>query len=405
MAPVKPEDARALIEDVFETMNSGFVDTNNNGFTKERWRQLTDAALEKEYQYREEVYAEIRSMLEQAHVDEYTTFLDPDEVDGMTKYDISGVGINLVTKEQFRRKVGSISEKLDEDSQDKDVFVLAVLKDSAASQAGLELGDQIIAVDGASVRSMPPFEVLSRIQGQIDDKEDKSEGGASRVEIKFRRAKDSTVNTVQIPRAVTGGSAKAPVETAVETDRKGVRRGVITLSEFNSKAAKGVEEAVLELEKQGIDQYILDLRYNLGGVAQEAVEIAGMFMGGGKPVTYTVSNTGELLDILDAEKKPLTTKPLIVRVNFLTASASEILAGALQDNCRAVLVGTRTFGKGVIQGIFQFSDGSGIKLTIGKYLTPRRKDINKKGIQPDFFLMPRDESKISSKLNQCYETT
>ncbi|GAB5369640.1 hypothetical protein AAMO2058_001422400 [Amorphochlora amoebiformis] len=393
MTPVEQSEAISLIQDVYETMDKSYIDAYAKGYSSETWKAAAEAAQGKTYQYREQVYEEIRKMLAGCKVDDYTTFLEPEEIVALTKYDVSGIGINLVTKEEFKRKVGPVSDSLDEDSLDGDVFILAVLKESPAAALGLHLGDQIVSVDGQNVRGAPPFDVLQRIQG----KSASDESVPNTVTISFKRAQNGEEQTIEIPRP--GGPGDSPVTTQIESRPGGIRRGIITLSEFNSKAAREVEDAVRQLDSS-VDEYVLDLRYNLGGIAQEAVQIAGMFMGGGRPVTYTVSNTGELLEGLDLTRGPLTTKPLLVRVNFLTASASEILAGALQDNCRAVLVGTRTFGKGVIQGIYQFSDGSGMKLTIGKYLTPKRRDINNKGIQPDFFLMPSSE-KAAKKLKTC----
>jgi carboxyl-terminal processing protease len=135
------------------------------------------------------------------------------------------------------------------------------------------------------------------------------------------------------------------------------------------------------LEKQGAAAYILDLRNNPGGLLQAGIEIARLWLDSGT-IVYTVNRQG-ILGSFEASGQALTDDPLIVLVNKGTASASEILAGALQDNGRAQLVGEKTFGKGLIQSLFDLSDGSGLAVTVAKYETPNHTDINKLGIAPD----------------------
>ena len=140
-------------------------------------------------------------------------------------------------------------------------------------------------------------------------------------------------------------------------------------------------QAINQLETKGASGYVLDLRNNPGGLLQAGIEIARLWLGQGT-VVYTVNRQG-LMGSFTAEGQSLTQAPLVVLVNQGSASASEILAGALQDNHRAQVVGERTFGKGSIQSLFNLSDGSGLAVTIAKYETPSHRDINKIGIQPD----------------------
>ncbi|NES73484.1 MAG: carboxyl-terminal protease, partial [Okeania sp. SIO2D1] len=157
--------------------------------------------------------------------------------------------------------------------------------------------------------------------------------------------------------------------------------GYIRLSQFNANAATEVSQAVESFEQQGAIGYVLDLRNNPGGLLQAGIEIARLWLDDGT-IVYTV-NRQRFLGSFSAEGLAITDSPLVVLTNQGTASASEILAGALQDNGRALLVGERTFGKGLIQSLFDLSDGSGLAVTVAKYETPNHKDINKQGIMPD----------------------
>lgn len=153
------------------------------------------------------------------------------------------------------------------------------------------------------------------------------------------------------------------------------------LNQFNANATAEFEAAVRDLQQQGAEAFILDLRNNPGGLLQAGIAIARMWIDEGA-IVYTADRLG-ILDSFQATHSALSDAPLVVLVNAGTASASEILAGALQDSGRAQLVGTTTFGKGLIQSLFELSDGSGMAVTVAKYETPAHHDINKLGIQPD----------------------
>jgi carboxyl-terminal processing protease len=157
--------------------------------------------------------------------------------------------------------------------------------------------------------------------------------------------------------------------------------GYVRLAQFSANAAQEVAHSVKNLEQQGAKAYILDLRNNPGGLLQSGIEIARVWLDEGA-IVYTVNRQG-MLDSFTASGSALTKAPLAVLVNQGTASASEILAGALQDDGRAMLVGEKTFGKGLIQSLFELPDGAGLAITVAKYETPSHKDIHKQGIVPD----------------------
>jgi carboxyl-terminal processing protease len=181
--------------------------------------------------------------------------------------------------------------------------------------------------------------------------------------------------------------------------------GYIRLSQFSANATEEVAQAIKKLQKQGAESYILDLRNNPGGLLQAGIDIARLWLPDGT-VVYTVNRQG-IQDSFTATGEALTDAPLAVLVNPGTASASEILAGALQDNGRALLVGEKTFGKGLIQSLFELSDGSGLAVTVAKYETPNHKDIHKLGIIPDELSANWDRSGFtipsgSSGVNQSF---
>jgi carboxyl-terminal processing protease len=157
--------------------------------------------------------------------------------------------------------------------------------------------------------------------------------------------------------------------------------GYISLRQFNANASSDMRKAIQEHLKQNVVGFVLDLRSNPGGLLYSSAEIARMWMDNATIVS-TIDRKGES-ERLTANRQALTDKPLVVLVDDGSASASEILSGALQDNKRAVLIGTKTFGKGLVQSVHGLSDGSGMAVTIAKYYTPNGRDINQAGIIPD----------------------
>ncbi|NEP70611.1 S41 family peptidase, partial [Okeania sp. SIO2G5] len=179
-----------------------------------------------------------------------------------------------------------------------------------------------------------------------------------------------------------------PVQAELRQQDDGFKFGYIRLNQFNANATNQMRETLQAFEDQGAEGYILDLRNNPGGLLQAGIDISRLWLDDGT-IVYTANRNG-IQDRFDASNTSLTQDALILLVNEGTASSSEILAGALQDNHRATLVGERTFGKGLIQSLFNLSDGSGLAVTVARYETPKHHDINKLGITPDIEVtMPR----------------
>jgi carboxyl-terminal processing protease len=323
----------------------------NGKYTPEQWRKLRKAMLAKTYGSPKEAYEGIRGMLSSLD-DPYTRFLDPREFKEMqidTSGELSGVGIQL---------------SLDKDT--KQLVVISPIEGSPASKAGVQPKDVILAIDGKSTKGMGTEDAVKLIRGQA----------GTTVTLTLKR-KTQTLDVALTRQRIELHA----VEHQLNTTPDGGKVGYIRLKQFTATATKDMRLAVQDLEAKGVDGYVLDLRSNPGGLLVASVEIAREWLNEGTIVS-TKTRDG-IQDIKRATGRALTDKPLVILVNEGSASASEILSGALQDNHRALLVGQKTFGKGLVQSVRGLSDGSGMTVTIAKYLTPSGRDIHKHGIDPD----------------------
>lgn len=342
------DSPKSVVDEVWQTVEREYVDGT---FNKRDWGQVRKQLLSKDYASREDAYKAIRVALKQLN-DPYTRFLPPKEFNALkeqTKGELVGVGIAL-----------GVSEK------DKLPVVLRTFKDSPAESAGLRAQDRILAVDRKPTAGVSLDEVSQRIRGK----------SGSQVRLTLRRLDTPKIDVTVTRRAI----AIPAVESFLRT--MGTNKiGYIQLLEFSEQAAPQMRKAIDELSAQGVQGWVLDLRGNPGGLVDAAVEVANLLLPEGNIVSV-VDRKG-LRETLSSDGKPDTRLPMVVLVDKGTASAGEILAGALKDNQRAILVGTVTFGKGVIQQVNALSDGSGVNVTIARYLTPAGTDINKKGITPN----------------------
>ncbi len=249
------------------------------------------------------------------------------------------------------------------DTESNKIQVLAPIKNSPAQKAGILPGDLIISVDDVTYSADDMSVVASKIKGE--------EGSTVKLEIlrgtetkKFELKRESIrVN---------------PVEGKVLENNI----GYIEFSSFDEDTAKEFKAKFEELQKQNIKSLIIDLRNNGGGIVDEALEIADYIVEKDKVLLYEVDKNNNQEE-KKSENDPIINMPIIVLTNENTASSSEILAGALKDLGKAKIVGTKTYGKGVIQQVLTLPDGSGLKITSEKYLTPSKTEINKVGIEPD----------------------
>jgi carboxyl-terminal processing protease len=338
---------KETIDEVWQVIDNEYVDGTFNG---KDWRAIRASYLNKEYGSTKDAYAAIRKMVEQLN-DPYTRFMDPDQFKSMqidTSGELTGVGIQIT-----------------QDEKTKKIKVISPIEGSPAAQAGLLAKDEIIKVDNKSTAGMDINQVVSLIRGPVN----------TNVTLTISRGKQ----TLQFPLKRARIELHAVRHSSQPTPKGQI--GYIRLTQFNSNAPNEMKAAIRDLTKKNVSGFILDLRMNPGGLLYSSAEIARMWMDDGAIVS-TKDRRGET-ERLTAGKGSLTDKPLVILVNGGSASASEILAGALQDNKRAVLVGEKTFGKGLVQSVHPLADGSGLAVTIAKYFTPSGRDINKKGIEPD----------------------
>ena len=344
------DSPKEVMDQAWQIVFRDYLDINGK-YTPEQWRKLRKAMLAKTYGSPKEAYEGIRGMLSSLD-DPYTRFLDPREFKEMqidTSGELSGVGIQL---------------SLDKDT--KQLVVISPIEGSPASKAGVQPKDVILAIDGKSTKGMGTEDAVKLIRGQA----------GTTVTLTLKR------KTQTLDLALTRQRIELhAVEHQLNTTPDGGKVGYIRLKQFTATATKDMRLAVQDLEAKGVDGYVLDLRSNPGGLLVASVEIAREWLNEGTIVS-TKTRDG-IQDVKRATGRALTDKPLVILVNEGSASASEILSGALQDNRRALLVGQKTFGKGLVQSVRGLSDGSGMTVTIAKYLTPSGRDIHKHGIDPD----------------------
>lgn len=353
------DSPKDLVDEVWQLVDRTYVDAT---FNQTDWQAIRQDYLERDYSNREDAYTAIREMLEQLE-DPYTRFMDPQEFRNMqidTSGELTGVGIQISQEEETN-----------------DLVVVSPIEDTPAFEAGVMSGDIIKAIDGQTTEGMEINEAVSLIRGPVNsDVTLTIQRGAQQIDFEIVRARIE-IHPVRY-------------EYRSEGDNEGI--GYIRLTQFSANAAEEMEEAIEDLEDQGVQGYVLDLRSNPGGLLYSSIDIARMWLEDGTIVS-TVNRQG-VADEQAANSSALTDKPLVVLVDGGSASASEILSGALQDQDRAVLIGTQTFGKGLVQSVRPLGDGSGLAITVAKYLTPDGRDINQAGIEPDYIIELSEDQQL-----------
>lgn len=349
---------QSLYDYVWKLVNTKYVDQDNNGQEWGRWRHKYDSAIKTE----EDAYIAIETMIASLN-DPYTKFLNPEEFaeEGESiKGTLKGIGIQIGVR-------------------DGKLLIIAPIEDTPAQKAGLEANDEILEINGKSTKGMSVKDAADNIRGE--------EGTVVKLLVK----RSSKEKLYSVERATI--QLKSVSTTVPKTAKIDKNIGYIRLSSFlNKSASQEIMDALESMKAK--DGYILDLRANPGGLLTNAIFISDMFLDGGVIVS-TVDRDG-YKETQRASKKFITDKPLVILINEGSASASEILSGALQDNDRAVLVGHKSFGKGLVQEINKLPGKSGINITTQKYLTPNGTDINKVGIVPDV-IVDNSEADIKKK--------
>jgi len=342
------------------TQTSKEPDTSEVAF--EKMQLLTEVLLqirqsyvdEEKTKYKNLIYGALRGMLQS--LDPHSQFMEPDTFTDMksdTAGEFGGLGIVIGMRDGI-------------------LTVIAPMEDTPAYKAGVLHGDKIIAIDGESTENLSLQDAVKKMRGEPGTK----------VKIKILRAKPQEIKELEIARAVI------KVESVKGATMFPGRIGYIRIVQFNEPTADALQQALEKLLAQDMKALVLDLRNNPGGLLSAAVEITQKFLNGGEKIVSTRGRSGVGVQTEYASKGRYhyTNFPMVVLVNGGSASASEILAGALQDNKRAVLVGEKTFGKASVQSVIPLDDGSAIRLTTAKYYTPSDRMIHDKGIEPDVYI-------------------
>ncbi|MDZ8222623.1 carboxyl-terminal processing protease CtpA [Nostoc sp. ChiVER01] len=360
-----------LVSEVWRIVNRTYLDET---FNHQNWAAVRQKVLEKPLKDSNASYEAIGKMLKSLD-DPFTRFLDPEQYRSLqvnTSGELTGVGLQIALNPE--------TGKLE---------VVAPIAGSPADKAGIRPRDRILKIEGISTENLTLDEAATKMRGP----------SGSLVTLLIERDGEAETEI----RLTRDRIALNPVVSDLRVSPEGTPIGYLRLTQFNANASTELAHAISSLEKKGADAYILDLRNNPGGLLQSGIEIARLWLDSGT-IVYTVNRQG-IQGSFEAFGPPLTTDPLVILVNQGTASASEILAGALQDNGRAQLVGETTFGKGLIQSLFELSDGSGLAVTIAKYETPQHRDINKLGIKPDKVISqePINREQIGTEADLQYQ--
>nr|WP_309730160.1 carboxyl-terminal processing protease CtpA [Chamaesiphon sp. OTE_75_metabat_556] len=337
-----------LVLQAWRTVNQAYYDES---FNHQNWWLTRDRTLKQQIPNEEAAYQAITKMM--ATLDEpFTRLLRPEQYRSLkvnTAGELSGVGLQIGVK-----------------ADSKSIEVIAPIAGSPAAQAGILPHDVIVEIDAVPTSELTLDTAAVKMRG----------AKGTNVSLLIQTADRSPREIILIRQKIELNPVTAELHT-----ENGRKIGYLRLAQFSAKAAQELSDNITKFKQQGATAYVLDLRNNPGGLVQAGVEIARQWLDDGT-IVYTVDRKGAI-DEIDANGTALTDAPLAVLVNEGTASASEILAGALQDNGRATLIGTKTFGKGLIQSLFDLPNGSGLAVTVAKYETPNHHDIHKLGITPD----------------------
>ena len=355
---------KAIVDQAWQIVQEEYVDRT---FNKQDWQEVRKDYLSRSYSSKQQAYAAVSEMLKQLQ-DPYTRFLPPDGIKELVD-NVSGgfIGVGVTVSP---------------DPLTKEWVVVNTVEGSPAAEVGIRAKDIVVSINGTPTSEIDPRQASEYIIGAV----------GSKVAIQIRRGQE--FSRYQLVREQIDTN---PLVYEVQPTSDG-DVGYIRMPVFTTKSAKAMKEALTDLEKQNVKGYVLDLRQNPGGVFEASIDIARMWIGKDRLIS-SVDEKGKPQKFL-AYGPVLTRKPLVILVDEKSASASEVLAAALQDHKRAQLVGTPTFGKGVVQVLKSLEDGSGLVVTIAKYYTPNGKNINQLGIKPDVFVKVSPEERFKPQPSQ-----
>jgi len=309
------------------------------------------------------IYGAMTGML--SSLDPYSQFMDPEMYNEMrieTEGEFGGIGIEITIKDDL-------------------LTVITPIDDTPAYKVGLKAGDKIVKINGEITKDLTLMGAVKKLRGKP----------GTDVEVTVLRESEKKLLDFAITRSII----KIESIKKAEIIEQGI--GYIRLSDFQEKTHRELEKSLRELEDKGMEGFILDLRNNPGGLLEAAIDTAGKFL---EPDKIIVSTKGRVKNqnimFKSRKKNKHLDYPMVVLINGGSASASEIVAGAIQDHKRGILIGTKSFGKGSVQTVVPLSDGSAVRLTTSKYFTPEGRSIHGEGIEPDIVVRYKELAKTES---------
>ena len=346
-------DSKQMVLDAWTLVNEGYYDPEL--FNEIQWKKIRQKTLQKPIETTEDAYNAIEEMLKPLE-DPYTRVLRPKDYE-------------LLKSSNLGSEINGVGLQLGEDDQSDNIKVISTLAGSPAEDAGISSGDLIEAVDGKLTSELGLANTASKLRGEKGTKvlvQIFTEDGISKEVDLERRSVDLR-----------------PVRTKRLRDESHTL-GYLRITQFSESVPRKIEEALEELNEKEVEAIILDLRNNSGGLVSSGIAVANTFLN--EKLVVETKNRDGIKDSIISEENTFFDGPMVTIVNKGTASASEILAGALQDNKRSVLIGKQTYGKGLIQSLKSLNENSGIAITVASYLTPLGNNIQGRGIQPDKIL-------------------
>ena len=346
-------DSKQFVLDAWTLVNEGYYDPEK--LDEIQWKRIRQKTLQKQIETSEEAYSAIEDMLRPLD-DPYTRILRPKDYE-------------LLKSSNFGSEINGVGLQLGEDTTTNKIKVISTLAGSPAEEAGIISGDLINKVDGISSQELGLANTASKLRGES--------GTKVLVEVSSNLGEIKEIDLERRPVDLR------PVRTKRLRDESHTI-GYLRITQFSESVPKKIEEALQELKDKEVEGIILDLRNNSGGLVSSGIAVADSFLSE-KPVVETKDRNG-IKDAIISQKETSFDGPMVTLVNKGTASASEILAGSLQDNNRSTLMGEQTYGKGLIQSLKSLGEESGIAITVASYLTPKGNNIQSKGITPDKIL-------------------
>ncbi len=346
-------DSKQFVLDAWTLVNEGYYDPEL--LDEIQWKRIRQKTLQKQIETSDEAYSAIEDMLKPLE-DPFTRILRPKDY-------------QLLKTSNFGSEINGVGLQLGEDEMTKEIKVISTLAGSPAEEAGIISGDKIDKVDGISCSDLGLANTASKLRGE----------SGTKVLVQITSISDVSKEIDLERRSVD----LRPVRTKRLRDDSHTI-GYLRITQFSESVPDKIEEALQELKDKEVEGVILDLRNNSGGLVSSGIAVAESFLSE-QPIVETKDRNG-IKDAIISQKNTFFDGPMVTLVNKGTASASEILAGSLQDNKRSILMGKQTYGKGLIQSLKSLGEDSGIAITVASYLTPQGNNIQGLGITPDKIL-------------------